>query len=94
MAEILTAGYAVRLGMVLDAIGAKYKVRWTEDEGVTIREGTLRSLVRSATDYTFLLNNQDVRDANIWITTSSGLETTLPVRTAVGLIDDGGIAFD
>jgi hypothetical protein len=88
----LTVGFALRLGDLLNWVAQSRAVHYTADGGATILTGTLRHVVRSPDDYSFLGRGQDVRDAYVRITLTSGLDTALPVTQVVGLIEDGAFA--
>jgi hypothetical protein len=87
----LTVGFALRLGDLLNWV-AQGRVVHFVTEGSDIRTGTLRHVVRSEDDYCFLGRGQDVRDAYVRITLTSGFDVALPVTQVVGLIEDGAFA--
>lgn len=91
----LTVGFALRLGDLLNwtAQGRVVNYALGENGGPTlILTGTLRHIVRGADDWSFLGPGQDVRDAFVRITLTSGLDVALPVDRVVGLIEDGAFA--
>ena len=90
----LSIGDAFALGDLLNAITAHKRVDWIDEDGFTIHSGELRHVVASPTNYGFLGPDDDVRDAHVRVTTSAGIETTFAVRDVIGLLREGGMAFD
>lgn len=81
------------LGLLSDLmVAAEHgdKVRWTEDDGETIREGVVRHFVRDE-DLGFLRAEDDVRDAYVRIT-GPLTEYILPVARIVELMDEGAFS--
>lgn len=92
----LTVPFALRLGDLLNWVAQGRKVHYAiGDAGgpTVIVTGTLRHVVRSADDYCFLGSDQDVRDAFVRITLTSGLDVALPVSRIVRLMEDGAFAL-
>jgi len=88
----LTVGFALRLGDLLNWVAQGRVVHYTTDNAATILTGTLRHVVRSPDDYSFIVGGTDVRDAFVRVTLTSGLDTALPVTRVVELIEDGAFA--
>lgn len=86
---VLNIGTAVALGELLTAVQQGRKVTWSPDGGDTIFDGTARAICTRTPDGLpggFLSASDDVRDGYVWITTSTGMETTLPVPFVLELI--------
>lgn len=88
----LTVPVALRLGDLLNWVAQGARVHYTTDEGATILTGTLRHVVRSAENYTFLAAGEDVRDGYVRITLASGLDTAMPVMQIIDLMEQGAFA--
>lgn len=100
----LTVPVALRLGDLLTWVAQGARVHYTTDDvaveypghrleqGATILTGTLRHVVRSAENYTFLAAGEDVRDGYVRITLASGLDTALPVMQIIDLMEQGAFA--
>ncbi len=86
----LSISIVVRLAAILEAAQRGSKVRWTPDGGETILEGVARSIGRE--DFTFI-GGEDVRDAFLRVTGTTGREHALPVATILEWQEVGAIAF-
>lgn len=82
---VLTYPRAVALGEVLVAVADGRHVRWSPEDTDLIYEGILRHVVVSPDNYAFQRHGEDVREGVIRITTTQGMDTTVPVETAVDL---------
>lgn len=73
----LRASDVVHLATVLSFAQQEQKVRWTDDDGDTIRTGTMRTGTWGADGLPRQFD--DIREARLRITTDTGLETFRPV---------------
>jgi hypothetical protein len=90
----LTIGDAITIGTMVNMWHAGNRVRFSTDDGATITTGTVRHIVRSETDYTFLGSGDDIRDGWLRITTVGGWDIALAVPTVIDLIRDGLFVTD
>lgn len=83
---------ALVLGQLLTWVAMNQKVRYSIDGGTTLLTGTLRHVVVSPEDYSFLRSGQDVRDGYVRIT--GKFDTALPVEALIDLVRDGLFVAD
>lgn len=91
MSNNLTVADVIALSTIVDAASQSAHVRWLDERG-DIREGVARHIVRGATDFGFIDQTTDVRDAFLRIT--SGFEITIPVRDLMGMVMRGEFVID
>lgn len=91
--ETLTLSDAVALGLLADWVSKGRKVRWSTDEGVTIRSGVLRHFVVGPGDFSFPRFDSDLRDQFVRIT-DWGTEHVLSVREIAKLLGDTMFVID
>lgn len=70
------------------------KVRWLNPDGMTEHEGTMRHLVRDREYMTFLYAQDDVRDAFVRITATTGTDHVIPLVSFAEWSQTGYVAFD
>jgi len=92
--NILTIADVIALSTIIDAASQSAKVRWWDNERGDVREGTARHIVRGADDFVFIPQTQDVRDAFLRITTTMGMEITIPVRKLMDMVQRGEFVKD
>ena len=93
-APIVTVPQIWQLHVITDAASRSAKVRWLADDGHTIREGTARHIVQSPENFGFIRDDQDVRDAYLRITSSTGMEYAVSIKRLMYLVEMGGFAVD
>ncbi len=96
MTEILTGADVIHLSTIVDAASRSAKVRWLDTDKETIREGTARHIVagEDPSQWYFVGSKQDIRDSFLRITTTTGWDTTVPVRWLMAMVAEGGFAVD
>lgn len=97
MTDVLTGADVIHLSTIVDAASRSAKVRWLDNtDKETIREGTARHIVagEDPSQWYFVGSKQDIRDSFLRITTTTGLDTTVPVRWLMKMVAEGGFAVD
>lgn len=92
--EPISISQIFHLYAIVDAASRNAKVRWLGDDGYTIHEGTARHIVQSPDNFGFIGSDQDVRDAYLRITSTTGMEHAVSVRRLMNLVEMGGFAVD
>jgi hypothetical protein len=89
--KILTVPDVYALSTIIGAAERGAKIRWLDESG-RCRIGTARHLVRGAepSQWYFLGRGDDVRDAFLRVTTTSGMDVALAVRFLMELVAEGG----
>ncbi len=77
------------LAEILIMINKGSQVKWSEDGGDTIRQGTARHIVKSPDNIGFLGFNEDVLTGYLRITTITGLAAFLPMTGVLQLRREG-----
>lgn len=92
----LSIADVIALSTIVDAASQSAKVRWLDDDGSTICEGTARHIVRGEDDFTFIPQTMDVRDAFLRITSrhNLGWDVAIPVRKLMDMIMRGEFVKD
>jgi hypothetical protein len=85
--RILGPAEARAIGRILDAADRHAKVARLTENSLDLEPtyGTARALVRDSEHAYFLTERDDVRNAYLWVTTTSGFEAFWPVAE---LVDD------
>lgn len=87
----LTVSDLVALSTVAEAAQHGARVRWLSDND-DVLEGTARSIGDERG--MFLANDDDVRDAFLRITSTSGWDYFVPMARLAELVKEGGFAID
>ena len=93
MDGVITLELLDNLSTIRNACLRNAKVRWLDPNGEDVREGTMRHLVRDADYPAFLHADDDVREAFVRITGTTGAEYFLPILTFASWLE-GYVAFD
>ena len=93
MADAFTLSDLQPMADVVAACQRGARVRWLDEDGETIRTGTMRHVCRDESG-AFLAADADVRTALVRITASTGFEVFLPLPTFARWTGEGCVAFD
>lgn len=82
MGETLTLQEALALAKVIEMAQGGHRVQWLDGNTPSgVQEGTARHICHD--DSTFITADEEVRDAYLRITLTSGFDYYMPVRTAM-----------
>jgi len=87
----LTVSDLVALSTIVETVQHGSRVRWLSDDN-DVLEGTARSIGDDRG--MFLGNDEDVRDAFLRITSTSGFDYFVPMTKLAELVREGGFAID
>jgi hypothetical protein len=90
----LSIADVIALSTIIDAASQSAHVRWLDDDGSTIAEGTARHIVRGEDDFAFIPQTMDLRDAFLRITSRAGWDVAIPVRKLMDMVMRGEFVKD
>lgn len=92
MADILKSRDVIVLAEIARAAQQSAKIAYIAIDGQVLR-GTARAFAGN-TSGALLMDNQDVRDAYLWVTLDNGFEAFPTIRYLMTLVFEGGFAIE